>query len=184
MPPGYTPAKFVAGMIQQLDVLIDEWCAQGLVGELPFSGKYPPKRQVDITGPLVNRIVERFGPQSPNLVIQSNGWGTTAEGRTTVSWGHEDDIQAARGRVRLACQALGTNVGGGWHRQGDWVDLVRLAQEFDAMYVEIYPQDLTPLDTKHRIVEAFTHRPESGASVQGLDGFIGFRPWIDAQRAK
>lgn len=182
MPPDYSPEKFVAGMIQQLDVLIDEWCAQGLVAELPFSGKYPPKRQIDITGPLVNRIVERLGLQSPNLVIQSNGWGTTANGRATVSWGHEEDIRAAKGRVRLAFQALGTNAGGGWHRQGDWVDLVRLAQDFDAMYVEIYPPDLMPLDAKHRIVEAFTYNPEQGANVPGLDSFVGFRPWIEAQR--
>lgn len=182
MPPGYSKEKFVAGMLEQFDVLIDEWCDHGLTAELPFSGKYPPKGQIDITGPILDRIVGWLGPMSPRLVIQSNGWGTTADGRTTVSWGHEEDIRAARGKVRLAFQALGTNAGGGWHRQGDWVDLVRLAQEFDAQYVEIYPPDLMPMDTGHRIVEAFTHDPATGGTPAGLEGFTGFRPWLKARR--
>lgn len=38
-PPDYTPGKFVEGMIQQLDVLIDEFCMRGKVAELPYSGK-------------------------------------------------------------------------------------------------------------------------------------------------
>ncbi len=184
LPPGYTPDKFVDGMLQQLDVLIDEWCRHGLVAELPFSGKYPPKSRIDITGPLVDRIVERLGPLSPYMVIQSNGWGTTAKGRVTVSWSHEEDLREAEGRVHVAFQALGTNAGGNWHRQGDWVELVRLALEWVARYVEIYPPDLLPLDTEHRIVEAFTYRPDSGESVPGLEDFVGFRPWIEARTRK
>jgi hypothetical protein len=88
-----------------------------------------------------------------------------------VSWGHELDVNAAYGLVNLAFQALGTNAGGGWRPQGDWIELIRLAQLYDAAYVEIYPPDLMPLDVEHHIAEAFT-------DGDGGDGFIGFRPWL------
>lgn len=155
LPPDYTPEKFVRGMIEQLDVLIEEFCLRGKVAELPYSGKYPPKDRINITGPLTARIVERLGRRTPCLYIQSNGWGQTSTGRQTVSWGHERDITDARGQVNLAFQALGTNKGGGWFPQGDWLPLIDLAKKCEASYLEIYPPDLMPLDTAHHIVEAF-----------------------------
>jgi hypothetical protein len=181
-PPDYAPEKFVRGMIEQLDVLIDEFCVKGKVAELPYSGKYPPKQQIDITGPLTARIVERLGRRSPYLYIQSNGWGLTARGVQTVSWGHEQDINDALGRVNLALQALGTNAGGGWAPQGDWVGLVRIAQEYDVPYVEIYPPDLMPLDTGHRIVEALAAAGAAGSAAAPPDGFVAFRPWLKERR--
>ncbi len=180
LPPDYTPQKFVAGMLEQLDVLIDELCLKGKVAELPFSGKYPQKDQIDITGPIVDRIVERLGKRSPYLYIQSNGWGETHTGRQTPSWGHERDINDAFGRVNLSFQALGTNAGDGWWPQGRWVPLIKLAQEYDAAYLELYPPDFMPLDTEHGIVEAFTQTEEQAASGDDgtVPGFIGFRPWL------
>ncbi|MBM3861140.1 MAG: hypothetical protein FJ395_16045 [Verrucomicrobia bacterium] len=156
LPPDYTPDKFVRGMVEQLDVLIEEFCLKGNVAELPYSGKYPPKDRINITGPLTARIVERLGHRTPYLYIQSNGWGKTSEGKQTVSWGHERDIADVYGQVNLAFQALGTNKGGGWFPQGDWIPLIELAKQYEAAYVEIYPPDLMPLDTAHHIVEAFT----------------------------
>ena len=180
LPPGYTPEKFVRGMIEQLDVLIEELCLKGKVAELPYSGKYPPKGRIDVTGPLTARIVERLGKRSPFLHIQSNGWGMTGRGIQTVSWGHEQDIDDAFGSVNLALQALGTNAGGGWFPQGDWVPLVELARKYQVAYVELYPPDLKPLDTKHRIVEAFTHAAGATAKAVGTlpEGFLGLRPWL------
>jgi hypothetical protein len=171
LPPDYAPEKFVAGMVEQLDVLIEELCLKGKVAELPYSGKYPQKARLDITGPLTDHAVRRLGRRSPYLYIQSNGWGMTGRGTHSVCWGHEADIKAAHGRVNLALQALGTNAGGGWWPQGDWVELVKLAQRYDVAYIEIYPPDLMPLDTEHRIVEAFT-------GGGGEEGFVGFRPWL------
>lgn len=184
LPPGYAPAKFVEGMIGQLDVLIDEFSMKGKVAELPYSGKYPPKSQIDITGPLNDRIVERLGLRSPFLYVQSNGWGMTSKGVQTVSWGHEPDIQQTRGRVNLAFQALGTNAGGGWLPQGDWVGLVDIARQFDVAYVELYPPDFTPLDTRHRMVLAFTQGDEmgGGANQDAPAGFVGFRRWLKDRR--
>ena len=155
LPPGYTPEKFVRGMTEQLDVLIEEFCLKGKVAELPFSGKYPPKDRINITGPLTARMVERLGRRTPYLYIQSNGWGQTSAGKQTLSWGHERDMADARGQVNLAFQALGTNKGGGWWPQGNWVPLVELAQQYDAAYLEIYPPDLMPLDAAHHIAQAF-----------------------------
>jgi len=155
LPPDYTPEKFVRGMTEQLDVLIEEFCLKGKIAELPFSGKYPSKDRINITGPLTAHIVQRLGRRTPYLYIQSNGWGQTAAGQQTISWGHERDIADARGQVNLAFQALGTNKGGGWFPQGDWMPLVELAMQYDASYVEIYPPDLMPVDTSHHIVEAF-----------------------------
>jgi len=180
LPPGYTPEKFVRGMVEQLDVLVDEFCLKGKVAELPYSGKYPTKRLIDITGPLNARIVERLGKRSPFLYIQSNGWGLTSEGVQTVSWGHERDVADALGRVNLALQALGTNAGGGWRPQGDWFRLVELAQEYEVAYVELYPPDFQPLDTEHHIVEAFTHGGNTTAPAGDVPpGFLGFRPWLE-----
>lgn len=178
LPPDYTPQKFVHGMIEQLDVLLDEFCAKGLVAELPYSGKYPSKDQIDITGPLTARIVERLGKRSPLLYIQSNGWGMTNTGKPTVSWGHERDIHDAFGQVNLAFQALGTNAGGGWMPQGDWVPLVELARQYEAAYVEIYPPDLLPVDSKHRIEEALDWPPSADAAAGLPRGFLGFRRWL------
>jgi hypothetical protein len=165
MPPDYTKEKFVRGMIEQLDVLIEEFCLKGKVAELPYSGKYPQKDQIDITGPLTARAVERLGRRSPFLIFQSNGWGATNTGQTAVSWGHEWDFFDAYGQVNLALQALGTNAGGGWWPQGDWLPLVDLARKFEIPHVELYPPDFIPLDVKHHIVEAFT-------------GPSGYRNWL------
>ena len=179
LPPDYSPEKFVRGMIEQLDVLIDEFCLRGKVAELPYSGKYPPKTTINITGPLTDRIVERLGRRSPFLYIQTNGWGMTNRGLQTVSWGHERDVKDAFGSVNLALQALGTNAGGGWFPQGDWIPLVELARRYEVAYVELYPPDFQPLDTEHHIVEAFTHGEESSPPTAGAPpGFLGFRPWL------
>ena len=176
LPPGYTPEKFIQGMVEQLDVLIDELCLKGKVAELPFSGKYPPKDKLNLTGALTRHIIERLGRRSPLLMIQSNGWGLTREGVQTVSYGHEQDVNDALGWINLSFQALGTNVRKSWQPQGDWVELVSLAKRYDVSYLEIYPPDLMPLDTEHHIVEAFTQeRDQTGAAIPG---FLGFRPWL------
>jgi hypothetical protein len=163
LPPDYTPAKFVQGMTEQLDILIDEFSMKGKVAELPFSGKYPQKNQIDITGPLTARMVERLGRRSPFLYIQTNGWGMKNDGAQTVSWGHETDINDAYGQMNLSFQALGTNAGKGWMPQGDWRSLVQLAEQYDIAYLELYAPDFMPLDLKHHIVEAFTE---------------DFQPWL------
>ena len=120
---------------------------------------------------------------SPLLYIQSNGWGMTNTGKQTISWGHEGDVQDAFDRVNLAFQALGTNVGQGWMPQGDWVGLVELARKYQAAYLEIYPPDVMPPDTKHRIVEAFNCGDSAEAAKSNLPpGFIGFRPWLKQRR--
>ncbi|NLS95616.1 MAG: hypothetical protein GXX96_26075 [Planctomycetaceae bacterium] len=178
LPPGYTKERFVQGMIEQLDVLIDEVCLHGKVAELPYSGKYPPKSQIDITGPLTARIVERLGRRSPFFYIQSNGWGVTGDGTPTVSWGHERDVKDAFGRVNLAFQAIGTNAGGGWHVQGNWIDSVALAKQYQAAYLEVYYADFMPLDEEHHITAAFTH---DGSATGATPGFLGFRPWLKAR---
>jgi hypothetical protein len=180
LPPDYTPGKFVNGMLEQLDVLIDELCLKGKVAELPFSGKYPQKSEIDITGPIVDRIVERLGKRTPYLYIQSNGWGRTSRGLHTVSWGHERDINEAFGRVNLSLQALGTNAGGGWWPQGDWVELIKLAERYQVAYVELYPPDFMPVDTEHRMPAAFLQTAEEARSGEAgaVPGFIGFKPWL------
>ncbi len=180
LPPDYSSERFVRGMIEQLDVLIDEFCLKGKVAELPYSGKYPPKSAINITGPLTDRIVERLGRRSPFLYIQTNGWGMTNRGVQTVSWGHERDVNDAFGSVNLALQALGTNAGGGWFPQGDWIPLVELARQYEVAYVELYPPDFQPLDTEHHIVEAFTYGGDSSPSTADVPpGFLGFRPWLE-----
>ena len=180
LPPRYTPDKFVQGMVGQLDVLIDEFSIKGKVAELPYSGKYPPQSTINITGPLNDRIVERLGRHSPFLYIQSNGWGMTNKGVQTVSWGHEADIQGTHGRVNLALQALGTNAGGGWHAQGDWIGLLEIAKRFDVAYVELYYPDFSPLDTRHHIVEAFTQGDETAGTApqDSVPDLVGFRRWL------
>jgi hypothetical protein len=178
LPPDYTPAKFVNGMSEQLDVLIEEFCLKGKVGELPYSGQYPPREQIDITRPLTARIVERLGRRSPFMYVQANGWGMNRDtGQSTISWHHDRDYEDVLGQVNLSFQALGSNRGGGWLPQGDWVPLVRLAQKFEIAYAEIYYADFMPLDTKHRFVEAFT-QPEGATGHDAVQGFIGFRPWL------
>ena len=173
LPPGYTREKFIKGMIDQVDILLDEFAEKGKVCEVPFSGKYPPTQQIDLTGPVTARIVERFGRHCPLVYISNNGWGQTTKGTQTPSWGHEDALNAAAGQVNLVFQALGTNVQkGGWMAQGDWIPLVRMLQKYDAAYAEVYSPDFMPLDTAHHIVEAFNQEPPSA------DGFLGFRPWL------
>lgn len=118
--------------------------------------------------------------QDSPLYIQSNGWGITGSGEPVVSWGHESDFNGAYGQVNLALQALGTNAGGQWHGQGDWIPLVEMAKRYEAAYVELYPPDFMPLDVKHRIVQAFTQTAEDArGSAEGVvPGFLGFRAWI------
>ncbi|MFZ5831978.1 MAG: beta-galactosidase, partial [Planctomycetota bacterium] len=168
LPADYSPERFVQGMVEQLDVLIDEICAAGEVAELPYSGKYPSKTQIDITGPLTRRIVERLGRRSPFFYVQSNGWGVTGDGTPTVSWGHQRDVDDAVGQVNLALQAIGTNAGGGWHVQGDWIDAVTIAKRYEAAYLEVYYADFMPLDEKNHITAAFNHaavsRPGTGST--------------------
>ncbi len=175
-PPDYSKEKFVQGMLEQLDILIEEFALKGKVCELPYSGKYPSRSQIDITGPLTRRINERLGKRSPFLYIQSNGWGANKAGVSEPTMGHLDDFLDAYGKVNLALQAVGTNAGGGWWPQGDWIKNVETLQKYDIAYAEIYPPDIMPLDEKNHITEAFTHEPGDG------DSFIGFRPWIKQRR--
>lgn len=181
LPPNYTTEKFTQGMIAQADVLLDEFCLKGKVAELPYTGKYPNKKVIDFLGPLTRHIVGRLGRRSPFLYIQSNGWGFyPPQNRSTLAWGHESDMDDAFGQVNLALQALGSNAGGGWVPQGDWIPLAQLAEKYQAAYTEIYEPDFRPLDVAHHIAEAFTHESaqESVASSIVPRGFVGFRPWL------
>ena len=175
-PPGATPQKYIQGHVEQLDVLIDEFCMKEKVAELPYSGAYAKdKKYLDLTGPLTDRIVERLGRRSPFLYIQSNGWGYGNRSWPTIAWDHEQDIYDAYGKVNLALQAIGSNAGGRWIAQGDWIGNVRLAQQFECAYLELYSPDFGPLDTKNHIVEAMTQD-------ECRDGFLGFRPWLQQAR--
>jgi len=185
LPPDYTQEKFVKGMTEQLDVLIDEFCLKGKVAELPYSGQSPHKTELDLTGPLTERIVERLGRHSPFLYIQTNGWGQawwTEEPRAIT--GRAMDVNEAFGQVNLAFQALGTN-SEGWRPQGDWVPLIRLAQRYQTAYVELYWPDFFPMDEEHHIVEAFTQTHAEGESGDPgtIPNFVGYRPWL-ARRAR
>jgi hypothetical protein len=167
LPPGYTPERFTEGMMEQADVLLEEFSLKGKPAELPFTGVFPDKRQIDFLGPITARIVERLGRRSPYLYIQSNGWGIFRKpDRHTIAWGHERDIDDAYGQLNLALQAIGTNAGGGWIPQGDWIELVKLAERYEAAYTEIYPPDFMPVDNAHHMEEAFTQED------------VGFRPWL------
>jgi hypothetical protein len=178
LPPDYTPAKFVQGMTEQLDVLIDEYCLKGRVGELPYSGQYPPREQIDITRPLTAHIVKRLGHRNPYIYVQANGWGMNRDtGQLTISWHHDADYLDVLGQVNLSFLALGSNRGGGWLPQGDWVGLVELAQKFEIAYAEVYYADFMPLDTEHRMVQAFT-QSEGATGPGAVPGFVGFRPWL------
>jgi len=173
-PPGYTREKYLEGMKQELDTLIEEFCLKGKVAELPFSGEYPPAREIDIIGTLTRRVVERLGKHSPYFYASFNGWGQyPSTGKQTPSWGHEAEVKTVSRTLNVVFQALGTNVKkGGWLPQGDWIPLVRMAQQYDAAYTELYAPDFMPLDVEHHIVEAFTQQtPE----------FCGFRPWLTQQ---
>jgi hypothetical protein len=105
----------------------------------------------------------------------------TGAGKPTVSWGHEQDIDDAFGLVNLSFQAIGTNAGGGWHMQGDWIDSVTLAMRYEAAYLEIYYADFMPLDEEHHIVTAFNH---DGGETEGAPGFVGFRPWLESRNRR
>ena len=181
LPPGYTQAKFTQGMLEQADVLLDELCLKGKVAELAYSGMYPEAKVIDILGPLTAHLVGRLGKRSPYLYVQSNGWGLKqSEHRPAISWDHERNMRAVLGQLNFGLQALGSNAGGGWIPQGDWLGLVQLAEEFEAAYTEIYEPDFRPLDTQHHIVEAFTHT--AGAPGEVPAGFIGFRPWLQQRQ--
>jgi len=183
LPPGYTREKFVQGMLEQLDVLLEEFSLKGKVAELPFTGHFPDQSQLDLLEPLLQRVVNRLGRRSPYLYIQSNGWGLKEPERvSTIAWGHERDIQRCYGRVNLAFQALGSNAGKSWLPQGDWVSLIRLAERYEVAYTELYAPDFRPLDVPHRIVEAFTQaEAQATNSPPAIPGFIGFRPWLQQQ---
>lgn len=185
LPPGYTKEKFTLGMIEQLDVLIDEFCLKNKVAELPYSGKFPDPKVIDFLGPLTQHIIERLGRRNPHLYIQSNGWGfMSGKNRSTISWGHEKDMDAIKGLVNVALQALGSNAGGNWAPQGDWIPLVQLAQVHQASYTEIYEPDFRPLDVQHHIVEAFTEKPGQQTSTNAFlpKDFIGYRPWLQQRQ--
>jgi hypothetical protein len=53
-----------------------------------------------------------------------------------------------------------------------------LAKQYEIAYAELYPPDFMPVDTGHRMVEAFTQ--EHGAA-SGVPGFVGFRPWLKSR---
>jgi len=169
LPPDYTKEKFIEGMVEQLDILIDEFSLKGKVAELPYSGKYPQMEEIDLTPSLTRRAVERLGRRSPFLIIQTNGWGEMNNGYQTISWGHTRDVQAAYGLVNLAVQALGSNAGGGWMPQGDWLPLVEMAKDYEVIYAELYPPDFRPIDDAHNMTEAFNADTEA---------FTGLRPWF------
>ena len=181
LPPGYTKEKFTQGMIEQADVLLDEFCAKGKVAELAYTGEYPNTTVIDFIGPLTRHIVGRLGKRSPYLYVQSNGWGQKQpENRPTIAWNHERDMRAVLGQLNLGLQALGSNAGGNWVPQGDWIGLIQLAQAFDVGYTEIYEPDFRPLDVQHHIVEAFTHM--RGAAGDVPKDFSGFRPWLQQRQ--
>ncbi|MEI7732374.1 MAG: hypothetical protein WCO56_22575 [Verrucomicrobiota bacterium] len=181
LPPGYTQEKFIQGMIEQADVLIEEFCLKGKVAELPYTGEYPTTRVIDFLGPLTRHITARLGKRSPYFYAQSNGWGLKQpENRPTIAWDHERDLRAALGHLNLGLQALGSNAGGKWVPQGDWLGLIQLAQEFEVAYTEIYEPDFLPLDVPHHIVEAFTQPP--GQTAGGPKEFVGFRPWLQQRQ--
>ena len=70
MPPDFTIEKAQKGFVEQLDVLIDEICSKGYVGELAFSGKYPQQYEVDLTHGIIDRAVERLGRRKPVPLFQ------------------------------------------------------------------------------------------------------------------
>jgi hypothetical protein len=170
--PGATPEKYIQGHLDQLDVLIDEISLRGKVAELPYSGAYSKDRKdLDLTRRLTTRIVSRLGRRSPFLYIQSNGWGSGGRNWITLAWDHEEDLYDAYGQVNLALQAIGSNAGGNWIPQGDWVENMKVAERFEAAYCELYSPDFMPPDTAHHLAEACT-QPEYH------DGFLGYRPWL------
>ena len=179
LPPNYTREKYMKGMVEQLDILIDEYCMNKKAAEISFSGLYPKKDEFDITGPLAMHMVRRLGKRSPYLYVNSDGWGYFGD-RHRVSAGHERDMFDILGLVNVSLQAYGDNYGTKPGRQGDWPTLVKIAQDYDASYLEIYASDAKNLDTKHRIVEAFEQTEEEASSGKpgAIPDFIGFRPWL------
>lgn len=195
LPPGYTPEKYIRSMLEQLDLVIDEFSQKGKIGELSYSGLYPPKSEIDITGPINARVVQRLGKHSPYFVANSDGWGCSAGrfdvpvgenlDRYKISVGHEQDINDTIGLLTVAAQAWGDNWGTKPGVQGDWVELVKLLQAYDCPYAELYASDLVHLDTRDRIVQAFTQTQQEADSGQNdaVPGFLGYRPWLK-QRAR
>jgi hypothetical protein len=102
------------------------------------------------------------------------------ENRPTIAWGHERDLRAVLGQLNLGLQALGSNAGGNWVPQGDWIGLIQLAQEFEAAYTEIYEPDFRPLDVRHHLVEAFNQT--AGETGGWPKDFVGFRPWLQQRQ--
>lgn len=154
LPPGYTREKYMQSMVEQVDILIDEYCLKGKIGEISYSGLYPPKTEMDITGIVNARIVQRLGKRSPFIIVNSDGWGYH-NGRHKVSAGHERDMNDTLGLVTIGVQAWGDNWGTKPGVQNDWVELVEVAKNYDTPYAEIYASDVIHLDTKHRIEEGF-----------------------------
>jgi hypothetical protein len=171
-PPGYTMEKFAHGMCEHLDVLLEEFSLKGKPAELPWSGIYDPGSE--FLRVLRDHAVERLGKRSPYLYLQSNGWGQYRQkGTHTIAWGHERDIDDLYGKINIDLQAIGSNAGGAWVPNGDWVEIIKLAEMYEAAYTELYPPDFMPVDTKHRMVEAYNQEP--GGPIAG---FIGFRSWL------
>ena len=179
MPPNYTPEKFIQGMIEQLNVILEEISLKGKPAELPYSGDIP-KDVADVREHLSKRIVERLGRCSPYFYAQSNGWGGIEKWIARPIEGK--DVWD----VNFGYQALGVNnANWGVLKQGNWIPLVQVAQRNQIPYVEIYPEDLIKLDVEHQIVEAFTWEPgqiaasHPAASAPAIPkDFIGYRPWL------
>lgn len=179
LPPGATAEKAIAGFVAQVDAVIDEISMHGLVGELPMSGKYPQKEEINITGAVVNRVVERLGKRSPFFYYNTNGWGITTQDVYTVSWGHEVDVNDTLGLVNLSFQALGQNVGRGGWRQGNWLTLIEMAKKYETGYLEIYTPDFMAELETYNIVPALTQtREEAQSQDSKAPGFIGYRPYL------
>gem|GEM_PF-1561125 len=179
LPPDYSQEKFMKGMMEQLDILIDEYCMKGKIAEISYSGLYPSKEEFDITGPLTMRMVQRLGKRSPYLYVNSDGWGYVGK-KYQVSAGHNRDMADIFGLVNISLQAIGDNYGTKPARQGDWPTLMETAKKFDANYIEIYASDVGHLDSAHRIVQAFDQTEEQANSGKAgsIPGYLGFRPWL------
>ena len=173
LPPDYTPEKYFQGMYQQMDALIDEMCMKGKVGEFAFSGDIP--KPLNLQQKLGEYIVKRMGRRSPFLYVQSNGWGGIKE------WIPKPNVGKEVFDLNYGYQALGNNSNPkAFLAQGDWIPLVQAAEDNQVPYVEIYPEDIMPVDTAHNMVQAFTQTREEAASGKSgsFKNFIGYRPWL------
>ncbi len=166
LPPDYTAEKYFEGMYQQMDVLFEEICMKGKVGEFAFSGDIP--KELNLQQKLGQHIVKRMGRRSGFVYVQSNGWGGIKQ------WIPKPNVGKDVFDLNYGYQALGTNKNPkAVLAQGDWIPLVQAAEENQVPYVEIYPEDIMPVDDAHNMTKAFT-QPRG----QSDDGFIGYRPWL------